>query len=151
MHVRKHPNSRLCEGRKPDGSHCQARPIASAAYCFFHDPQSDAQRELAQRTGGLRNKTVVLPSTTPDARLRDARDVAKLLAETINQLRRGELDPRVANAMGYQTGLLMKAFQETEIDKRLAALEAAVKLQPVTPEFSLDEDHSARGGENGYK
>jgi hypothetical protein len=103
----------------------------------------------------------VLPSTTPDARLVDARDVVRLLAETANQVRRGEIDPKVANSVGYLGSLLMKAIHETEIESRLAKLEAALKRQPATPEFNLDQDqeelssldqeqdHSNQAGTNG--
>jgi hypothetical protein len=96
-----------------------------------------------------------------DARLLDAKDVVKLLAETINQVRRGEVDPKVANAVGYLGGLLMKAIHETEIESRFATLEAAHKRQPATlPEFNLakdeeefnlddDREHSDQAGTNG--
>jgi hypothetical protein len=35
-------------------------------------------------------------------------------------VRRGEVDPKVANAVGYLGGLLMKALHEAEIEKRKA-------------------------------
>ena len=143
--------SKVCRQVKPDGKKCQAHRVGGSCYCFFHDPAKGAEREAAQRAGGLRNKVAVLSSTTPDARLVNARDVVTLLAQTINQVRRGEVDPKVANAVGYLGGLLVKALHETEIEGRLAVLEAAVKRQPVTPEFSLDENEelSARAAKNG--
>lgn len=147
--------SQFCQAVKSDGGKCQARPVAGSSCCFFHDPGKSAEREGARRAGGLRNKLAVLASTTPDARLVDARDVAKLLTRTINQVLRGEIDPKVANAVSGLGGLLMKALHETEIESRLAALEAAVKGQPATPEFefTLEEEpgHSAQGATNGYK
>jgi hypothetical protein len=93
----------------------------------------------------------VLPSTTPDAPLRTSQDCVRLLAETISQVRRGEIDPKIANTIGYLGSLFVKALHETEIEKRLAALETAVKSQPVTSESILDEDqeHPAEVGENG--
>jgi hypothetical protein len=159
MRITQQSNS--CEGVKPDGDECKARRVAGSSYCFFHDPEKRAERESAQRAGGLKNKVAVLSSTTPDARLLDAKDVVKLLAETINQVRRGEVDPKVANAVGYLGGLLMKAIHETEIESRLATLEAAHKRQPATlPEFNLakdkeefnlddDREHSDQAGTNG--
>ena len=128
----------FCRRLKPDGSKCQARRVAGSEFCFFHDPEKSAAREVAQKAGGQRNKITVLPSTAPDARLQGARDVVSLLAETINQVRRGEVDPKVANAVGYLGGLLIKALHEAEIEGRLAALEAAVKGQSIAPELNLD-------------
>lgn len=120
MGVKQDPES-FCQRDKTDGSKCKARSVAGSDFCFFHDPEKSAEREAAQRSGGLRNKMAVLPSTAPDARLVNAQDVVTLLSETINHVRRGEVDPKVANAVGYLGGLLMKAIHETEIEKRLAA------------------------------
>ena len=38
---------------------------------------------------------------------------------------RGQLDPRVANAMGYLASILLKALENGRIEDRLAHLEAA--------------------------
>jgi hypothetical protein len=119
MSVEQTPES-FCQQVKNDGSKCQAPRLAGSDFCFFHDPEKSAEREAAQRAGGQRNKMAVLPSTAPDARLQDTRDVVTLLSETINHVRRGEIDPKVANAVGYLGGLLMKAIHEAEIEKRKA-------------------------------
>jgi hypothetical protein len=49
-----------------------------------------------------------------------------LLADSINRLRRGQLDPRVANAIGYLTSVLLKALESGEIEDRLAHLESVI-------------------------
>jgi hypothetical protein len=90
----------------------------------------------------------VLPESVPDAPLKSAGDAVALLADTINQVRRGEIDPKVANAVGYLAGLLMKGLRETETERRLTALEAALKRQPIVA--ADDEDWTTQsGGENG--
>jgi hypothetical protein len=43
----------------------------------------------------------------------------------INRLRRGQLDPRVANAMGYLASVLLKALDQ-RLEERLAHLEAVI-------------------------
>jgi predicted RNA-binding protein with EMAP domain len=151
MRVTQHSRT-LCQWVKPDGGKCQVRKIAGSSYCFFHDPEKTAEREAAQRAEALKYQVAVLPpSSAPDARLLDARDVVKLIAETINHVRRGEVDPKVANSVGYLAGRLIKALHESEIEKRLAALETAVKRTAGAPEFILDGDRRAQGGINGYK
>lgn len=120
MHATQHPKSRFCQSLKPDGGTCHAPRIAGSDFCFFHDPERSAEREAAQRSGGLRNRMAVLSSTAPDACLQDTQDLVTLLSVTINQVRRGEVDPKVANAVGYLGGLLMKAIHEAEIEKRTA-------------------------------
>jgi hypothetical protein len=47
------------------------------------------------------------------------------LADSINRLRRGQLDPRVANAMGYLASILLKALDQ-RLEERLAYLEAVI-------------------------
>jgi hypothetical protein len=67
----------------------------------------------------------VLPSDTPDHPLGDTNQVSVLLADSINRLRRGQLDPRVANAMGYLASVLLKALDQ-RLEERLAHLEAVI-------------------------
>ena len=56
------------------------------------------------------------------------KDVANLLGESISQVRRGELDPRVANAVGYLSGILIRALEQGVVEERLAKIEAALGL-----------------------
>jgi hypothetical protein len=95
---------RQCRYKRSDGRECQANAIAGSGLCFFHDPERAADRSEAQRTGGLRNKGVSLPADTPDFEMRNVRDVVAMLGVTINQVRRGQIDPRVSNAVGYLSG-----------------------------------------------
>jgi len=133
------PSVESCQGEKSDGAKCRARPVAGSSYCFFHDPEKQAERKVAQRAGGQKNKMAVLPSSVPDAKLQNADDAVKLLAETINQVRRGEVDPKVANAVGYLAGLLMKGLRESETELRLAALESAVMNPRASARYENEE------------
>jgi hypothetical protein len=138
----------LCESVTGDGTACRARPVAGSRFCFFHDADRQTARRTAQRAGGQKKHLAVLPESVPDAPLKSAGDAVALLADTINQVRRGEIDPKVANAVGYLAGLLMKGLRETETERRLTALEAALKRQPIVA--ADDEDWTTQsGGENG--
>ena len=150
MAITQNPKS-LCQFVKNNGRRCRARPVKGASFCFFHDPNKSVERQAAQRLEA-QNKMAVLPSTTPDAPLNNMKDLIRLMGKAANQVLRGELDPKVANAFGYLCGLLMKAYHESEIELRLAALEAALKPRDM-PEFLLDEDleHSQEEAGNGKK
>jgi hypothetical protein len=130
---------RPCRQTRADGEPCGANTLNGSDYCFFHDPSKAAEREAAQRAGGSVGKTAVLPPETPDVRLASVTDVVVLLGHAINQVRRGEIDPKVANAVGYLTATLLRALEQGDIEKRLAELEAIVKGQHV-PEKPLDAD-----------
>jgi hypothetical protein len=115
-----------CQVIKSDGKQCNAYAGHESLYCFIHDPQRKEERQAAQKKGGKERsrKAAVLPSDTPDKPLETAQDVAKVLAETINQLRRGELDHRICNSLGCLTGYLLKAQELGQIERRLAKLES---------------------------
>jgi hypothetical protein len=116
-----------CAATKGDGTACGAAALPGSQFCFFHDPAKAAARRKAQSAGGLANKMATLPADVPDVIVEDGADVVKLLGATINQVRRGEIDPRVANAVGYLSNIVLAATGQRELESRLAELETLVK------------------------
>ena len=146
----KDQNSGQCGFTKQNGTRCQAHAMDSSGLCFFHDPDLARERTEARRAGGRRNKAAVLPLDAPNCSLESVRDVASLLGSTINQVRRGELDPRVGNCTGYLAGILLKAIEADGLDERISSLESAIKDRPQrdspfdTKESSFDTDAAWR-------
>jgi hypothetical protein len=95
--------AKKCESRKKNGERCGADTQTGKALCVFHDPARVSEGRRARRAGGITRSRAaeVVPCDTPDHPLGDTKQVSLLLADSINRLRRGQLDPRVANAMGY--------------------------------------------------
>jgi hypothetical protein len=61
----------------------------------------------------------------PERPLTTVKDVRELLGETINHLRSGRLDPRVANTVGYLATAMLKALQDRIMqERRLARVES---------------------------
>ena len=116
-----------CKAAKPDGSSCQAATIPGSDFCFFHDPAKAPERRAAQSLGGSQNKMKTLSDAVLDVQVRDCEDVVRLLSETINQVRKGRIDPRVANAVGYLANVLIKAAEQGELEKRITEVEAVLK------------------------
>jgi hypothetical protein len=116
-----------CKALKKDGSRCRATALPESGFCFFHDPAKAAERHAAQSFGGSQNRMKTLGADAPDLKIADCQDVVRLLSETINQVRKGQLDPRVANAVGYLANVLIKSVQQGELESRLAELESLVK------------------------
>lgn len=95
---------------------------------MFHDPGKAVDGRRARQAGG-RNRPrsqAVLPADAPDHPLADTRDVSKFLAQSINQLLRGQLDSKVANALGYVASVLLRSFEQGRLEERLANLEGIV-------------------------
>jgi hypothetical protein len=114
-----------CCFSKKDGSECAAQAQSGKDLCIFHDPARANDGRRARRAGGLtRTRTaVVLAPDTPDHPLGSPNDVSAVLADSINRVRRGQLDPRVANAMGYLATVLLRALEQGPIEERLSKLE----------------------------
>jgi hypothetical protein len=70
----------------------------------------------------------VFPNEAPDVFLKNSLDVSLLLAESINAVRKGRLDPRVSNAIGYLAGILLRALEQGPTEDRLARLETSLGL-----------------------
>jgi len=128
--------ARTCQSQTKDGDRCQAPAVGNSLFCFFHDPDLADDRRRAQAAGGRNGAMKTLPSSTPDARVEGPQDVAALLAETISQVRRGDIDPRVGNAVGYLANILMKAIEQGNLEDRIKSLEGAINHRP-TPDLEI--------------
>jgi hypothetical protein len=125
----KHATKKRCAAKKPDGARCQAAALPGSHCCFFHDPSKATARRKAQSLGGSGNRMKTLPAHTPEVTVEDSGDVVQLLSQTINQVRRGEIDPRVANAVGYLANIMLAATGQRDLETRIAELESLVKAR----------------------
>jgi hypothetical protein len=117
-----------CKAKKKDGRRCPV-PARPCGYCWVHDPELAGKRAGGRRQGGkTRSKpAAVLPGDIPDAPLGSVTDVTGFLAQAINQVRKGQLDPKVANCCGFLVTVLLRAIEGGEIERRFAALEAKLE------------------------
>ena len=60
-------------------------------------------------------------------------DVTKLLGDTINDLRSGTIDSRLANTIGYLATGMLKALQQGDLEGRLRAMEAVLSSNKTSP------------------
>jgi hypothetical protein len=121
-----------CKANRADGKPCEARPADGGEYCWFHDPKKAAKRTAAQRAGGAANRARTLGPGAEDVPLQNPEDVAALLALTINQLRRGEMDVKISNGITYISTVLLKALEAGDVAERLERLERAVSPFPIS-------------------
>src|SRR5438445_13508677 len=120
--------AKKCQSRKKNGESCGADTQSGKSLCVFHDPAKAADGRRARRAGGINRSrgATVLPPETPDNPLRSTTDVSTLLSESINQVRRGQLEPRVANALGYLASILLNALDQGPVEERLWRVEATL-------------------------
>lgn len=123
--------AKKCKHRKGN-RHCKNYALTGDDYCFFHSPKKAKERAEAQRKGGkkaLAEKKRILEQS--NIQIKNTSDVVKLLNETINQVRTGEIEVKIANAVGYLSGICLKALEQGDIEKRLEALEDKVFVEPT--------------------
>lgn len=113
----------LCKANTVAGDPCQARPMQGSDYCYLHDPAvSEDEKRDARSRGGKENQITVI-SPQPPLKLKSARDAVVLLEETINGVRSGELDVKVANCLGFLTDKLLKAYEVAELSDKVEIME----------------------------
>jgi hypothetical protein len=141
---------RKCKAKKKNGGPCGADAQVGKDFCVFHDPERVQDGDRARRAGGIqrsRQLMVNAPANTPDLRLSDSNEVSAMLSVCMNQLRRGELDARVANAIGYLASVQLRCFEQGILQERITNVENSLGIQarkPImhfeaVPEVSNDE------------
>jgi hypothetical protein len=132
---------------KPNGTNCCAHPRDGSKYCYFHDPEVAVDRNAARRAGGRERsrKAAVLPTNTADQPLATAEDVLAMLTATANQVRRGEIAPKIAGNIGHLCAVALTAMKQAHFENCMRRLEEVVAVQDVSidPEpvqFVREED-----------
>lgn len=111
---------------KENSDECQANAMKDGQFCFLHNPDiPDEEKRLVQARGG-RGNAVKIEDGLPEIKINTADDVVKLLEDTANRVRSGELDIRIANTLAYIAGHLLKALEVADVGKRLERFERVI-------------------------
>ena len=112
-----------CVERNASGGSCGAWAEACGNLCYPHAHPDEWA--AANQKGGQANKRSRVP--LPPLRLRQPTDIVNLLEETINGARAGTVDLRLANAIGFLAGHLIRAIEVAQLVGRVVAIENALK------------------------
>lgn len=136
-----------CAAVKGDGSPCGAAPMPGRECCAFHDPARAEAIAAGRRAGGRRRSEprVTLTAEASDISVHNAQDVCSLLSDTINAVRKGRLDPKIANTVGYLASVMIRALEVGNLEERLAVLEAATSSSH-RPESTMFKSHANQEG-----
>ncbi len=113
-----------CKFRKKDGEQCKSPAMKDNDYCYFHDKKMQEKRLESTAKGGRTPKKVFKP--LPLVKIDDSKSVVELLTTTINEVRSGDLDVRIANCIGYLAGHLLKAIEQADVSTRLEIIERVI-------------------------
>lgn len=113
-----------CNYIKTNKKQCSANAMIDSKFCFSHNPNTKEQKREAIIKGGKMSKKN--HSFLPPITLNQPKDVVNLLATTINEVRSGSVELRVANCIGYLSGHLIKAIEISDLGERVSKLEQAI-------------------------
>jgi hypothetical protein len=124
-----------CKARTKAGRLCQA-PAVEGGLCFCH-AHPERLAELGRQGGQKNRRWSPDECAVPHRPLKSIREVGELLEETINRVRQGPFDLRAANAIGFLSGILLKALDQ-RLEERLAHLEAVMSAKTGTDAEALE-------------
>ncbi|MSU44947.1 hypothetical protein EXS45_02095 [Candidatus Nomurabacteria bacterium] len=119
-----------CKFIKQDNNQCEANALKDSELCFTHNPEVSEAKHQAVVKGGSSPKKNYNP--LPLVEISDAKSVVNLLATTVNEVRQGTIDLRVANCIGYLAGHLIKALEVSEIVSRVETIERIILERKTT-------------------
>ena len=115
-----------CTATTKDGSPCRGFALQGGAFCFAHEPSLAEKRHEARSRGGRARHGRKL-ATTGDGQtveIHDLADVVAVITREINTLLTLEKSISRARAVGYLAGVLVSVYTQSELEQRIAALEA---------------------------
>lgn len=121
-------SERRCKAVNRKGEPCGAPPLDGSDFCYWHDPsKADARRRSRAKGGHARHgQTVKPPSGQQPVTIETAADVLPVLERAINDTLALQNSISRARALGYLCGQVVKAFEVTELQQRVEALEIAL-------------------------
>ena len=118
-----------CKKIKTNRNQCKGNAMLNGQFCYFHNPAiPEDQKQQNRASGGRQNAIAIAEPLTPIP-LQNTADVVSLLASTINEVRAGRMEVRMANCLGVLSGHLIKAFEISDLEKRLEGLELKVETK----------------------
>ena len=122
---------RHCTATTAKGEACRAFAMTGSEYCFHHDPAASQERAEARRKGGQarHGRRLARSGMEEPLTIRSVGDVVGLLEHTINDVLALENSLNRARTVGYLATAVVKALELAEMEERVAALEATLRLR----------------------
>lgn len=124
----------MCKYRKEDEESCNANAMKDSDYCFMHNPEVIDERTEARIKGGSHK---IIKPELDEIKIENVQDIIQLLAKTINEVRKGDIDTRRANCIGYLANYIIKAMEVGKLESEVEELYE--KLVPKKDSFLYEE------------
>lgn len=132
------------------GLPCRADALTNAdGMCYFHSKlHRQAFIENSRKAGRKTHRGPALLEDTP-VRLRSAKDVVRLMADTIRAVRCGRLDVKIASVCGYLGMTALNALNGTEQSPAKVELIIAQPSGTIPVDPDLEELERRKKEQNG--
>ena len=108
-----------CHAKNKAGKPCGAPVVGATNRCVMH-----SRRAAALGSKGGRRRTVYGPEALKEFEPpKTAAELRELLAQSIIEIRNGNLDPKLANSISYLGTGFLRALEVSDLENRLLALE----------------------------
>ena len=118
---------RSCKAQTKDKKSCQAKPILGSDYCISHDPNMAPLKALAVKKGGQSSGKKKLKEVSEAIggwyRVKTAKQASEVAELCVNLLLTARLDASTAMAVHNHLNTIMKAREQTDLEKRIEYLE----------------------------
>jgi hypothetical protein len=111
---------------KKDGKRCGSYPVESSSYCINHEPRMQEKKLEAVRSGGAATSYKKLSLTLQAMTISTPGDVVTAAVQAVNEVRTGQLPPKVASTIGYLLGIVLKAYEVSNLDQRVEMIESVL-------------------------
>ena len=115
-----------CMYLKDNREQCQANAMKEGQYCYLHNPDIPEEEKRQARIRGGETKVIAVEKPLLPVKMQTSKDVALMLEQTINEVRAGDLDPRIANTIGYLAGHLIKAIEVEQVTQKVNIIESVL-------------------------
>jgi hypothetical protein len=104
--------------------------MGGSNYCYRHNPEIDQETKLQASKAGGKSKSVL--KDAPKAQLRTIEGIVSLLETNTDAVIRGDLDPKVSNAVVQNVNALLKVYELAVVDSRVRKLEKEAGIDSPT-------------------
>lgn len=118
--------AKQCAFIKPSGEQCGGFATTDSDFCISHNPSLAGAKLEAVKKGGAATSYEKLDLDLPEMVINNPTDVVAAATQTINELRSGQLPPKLASTLGYLLGIVLKAYEIANLDQRVEMIESVL-------------------------
>ena len=131
----------FCKATNKNGEPCRAMAMSDSDYCYRHNPNiSDEEKLQASATGGAKltkQRIERQVATAQDNDIRSLNGIVDLIDNNIRDVRQGNVDPRISNAIVQNLNVLLKVYELGIQDARIRKLEEKAGIESPTELLSM--------------